>query len=569
MLTRHYFCLSLIFLFVSGISNLANASCISQNYSQITSACTKVHSRVMGATTWVKSDGSYRYTPLPQGDSFQGTWQFGMPDGFGEYTFDDGDRYVGDIKAGIFQGRGKLITYTGNVFIGEFTGGELTGKVTIKYADGANYSGDFVRGQPNGTGVLISGAGTIYKGSFLNGKKHGSGYIEYSTGGSYKGNFKNGVFSGTGVLTNNFGDVFESDEWKNGSVNGGVYIKYASGAFFKGTMLSGKKNGHGKYVWPGHGYDEGNYSDDLLNGIGKRVRFDETNNTEVAFVYEGNFINGLKDGLGHEVSTANLYTYKRLRTGLMRRTTTLIPESDDSKKLEFSGTWSNDQFQSGVIKYENGDELDVKIDNGRLDGKFTAKSKGFFDGSWDNKGAFTGTSYAMNDQGDIYIGPIVDGEKHGIGVYQPILKDLYHPANELYIGEFKNGLKRGVGYFIDLKSKRVRSCEFLPLKAPRCKKSHFLDSTLPVRDYFGFSDYLVPVLKKKIAVLDWEQRIKIGIQEWSFNTFIHLLYENAMRFQSVDLSSNHLVDRLLISMEESPFALGSDDLFLNILRAEY
>lgn len=49
--------------------------------------------------------------------------------------------------------------------------------------------------------------------------------------------------------------------------------------------------------------------------------------------------------------------------------------------------------------------------------------------------------------------------------------------------------------------------------------------------------------------------------------FFHLPYEN--RFQSVDLATDQLVDRLLTSMEESPFALRSDNLFLNILRTDY
>ena len=547
----------------------ANASCILQEYSEITSNCTKVHSQAPGATTWIKSGSSYKYSPLPTGHSYRGTWQNGQPNGFGHYLFANGDTYVGDIQAGIIHGRGKLISRVGDIFIGEFTEGELSGKVTIKYADGAHYKGHFARGQLNGTGVLVSGAGTTYSGSFFEGEKHGVGYIEYSSGGSYTGNFKNGLLHGQGILTNIVGDLYESEDWENGSINGEVSIKYASGALFTGKMANGKKNGQGRYDWPGQGYDEGNYTNDLLNGFGKRVRFKESNNTEIALVYEGNFINGRKDGLGHEVSTENLYTYKRVRTKLMRRTTTLIPENDDSKELEFSGTWQNDQFKSGVIKYENGDELDITINNGQLDGRFTAKNTGIFVGTWDNKGAFTGTSYAMNDQGDLYIGPMVDGEKHGIGTYQPFLNDLYHPANELYIGRFENGLKRGEGYFINLKSKRVRFCEFLFAEAPKCKKSHFLDSTFPIREYIGFSDYLMPELKKKIAALDWEQRIKIGVQEWSFNTFVHLLYENAMRFQSVDLSSDQLVDRLLTTMEESPFALGNDDLFLNILRADY
>jgi hypothetical protein len=64
----------------------------------------------------------------------------------GEYTWENGDRYVGSWKDMKRHGIGRLMLASGNTYEGEFRDDEMTGVGVYTWKNGAKYSGEFVNG---------------------------------------------------------------------------------------------------------------------------------------------------------------------------------------------------------------------------------------------------------------------------------------------------------------------------------------------------------------------------------------------------------------------------------------
>ena len=94
-------------------------------------------------------------------------------------TYENGDKYVGEIKTLMRHGKGVMT-----------------------FADGNVYDGDFFNDQMTGTGVFTYKNGDKYEGEFLNGERHGNGTYTWTdeTGvSSYTGGFKNNMKDGEGT----------------------------------------------------------------------------------------------------------------------------------------------------------------------------------------------------------------------------------------------------------------------------------------------------------------------------------------------------------------------------------
>ncbi len=73
------------------------------------------------------------------------------------------------------------------------------GKYT--WNDGDMYEGHWLNGQRTGKGTMTYANGDFYKGGWLNGEKHGKGEITWANGDTYKGDFFNGDLHGKGKHT--------------------------------------------------------------------------------------------------------------------------------------------------------------------------------------------------------------------------------------------------------------------------------------------------------------------------------------------------------------------------------
>ena len=68
-------------------------------------------------------------------------------DGYGTYTWADGDKYVGEFKAYAKYGQGTYTYANGDKYVGEYKDGYRSGQGTYTMADGTVYKGLFENGE--------------------------------------------------------------------------------------------------------------------------------------------------------------------------------------------------------------------------------------------------------------------------------------------------------------------------------------------------------------------------------------------------------------------------------------
>ncbi|CAB1432988.1 unnamed protein product [Pleuronectes platessa] len=113
---------------------------------------------------------------LPNGDNYQGQYEFGKRCGKGTYRFQKGARYEGDYKNNLKHGEG--IFY---------------------YPDGSKYEGSWVENMRHGHGIYTYANGDTYDGEWLSDMRHGQGIYHYQeTGSKYRGSWVNGQMESAG-----------------------------------------------------------------------------------------------------------------------------------------------------------------------------------------------------------------------------------------------------------------------------------------------------------------------------------------------------------------------------------
>ena len=108
-----------------------------------------------------------------------------VPYAYGEtINYDNGDKYVGEVRNGKPHGQGIFSFRGGQKYFGEFKDGQPHGQSTFTYPDGSKYVGDYKHGEQwNGLRYLASGKiwGTVSGGKPCEGckptaKQHSGGH---------------------------------------------------------------------------------------------------------------------------------------------------------------------------------------------------------------------------------------------------------------------------------------------------------------------------------------------------------------------------------------------------------
>ena len=194
--------------------------------------------------------------------------------------------------------------------------------------DSLIFEGQYKDGGKNGKGKIIKEGITIFEGEFLNGKRwNGNGY-------DFKGNIVYKLKNGNGFVKEYNPDnslLFEGN-YINGEKNG--YIKeynISGNLVFEGNYVDGKRNGFGKeYIqteillfpfscyciknnlnmineeYDDYLYYEGEYKTELRDEKEKENVEKEKENVEKDLVYEGEYLNGLRNGYGKEYKNGKL-----------------------------------------------------------------------------------------------------------------------------------------------------------------------------------------------------------------------------------------------------------------------
>ncbi len=191
--------------------------------------------------------------------------------------FPNGDTFEGEVRNGLFHGRGTL-TYAKGEFAkyeGDFRADMKDGSGVLTFRTGSRYEGEFREDQIEGEGVFNYRNGDKFEGEFARGAKSGAGVYSYANGNRYAGDFNNDVMDGTGVLNFANGDTYSGD-FDGGLREGtGTYI-YASGGQYSGAFRAGRRHGKGRYAYPSGGIFEGMFVDGKKAGAGIYIYSDGT-----------------------------------------------------------------------------------------------------------------------------------------------------------------------------------------------------------------------------------------------------------------------------------------------------
>ena len=261
----------------------------------------------------------YKEIMYDNGDKYIGSVIDGnvpIKSGEGIYTYINGNRYEGEFKNNMFNGRGKLFLPTlyiegnfhnniivGNckiifdnndVYEGEYINDKITGKGSMIYSNGNQYTGEFIDDEFNGIGKFTVLDKFEYEGEFKNGEIHGTGKISYKSGKTYDGMFKKNKKDGLGKMTYPNKDIYEG-LFKDDKIKEGIFT-FNNGNVYEGNFENGKFNGKGKFTVLGKYVYKGEFKDNIMHGKGKLIY-------NSGDIYKGNFINGIKNGVG-------IYKYK-------------------------------------------------------------------------------------------------------------------------------------------------------------------------------------------------------------------------------------------------------------------
>ena len=85
---------------------------------------------------------------------------------FGTYTVGNGNKYVGEFKYDMLNGKGTYTTASGIKYVGEFKDGKYNGQGTFTFANGTKYVGAWKDDAYNGQGTFTFAHGNKYVGDY-------------------------------------------------------------------------------------------------------------------------------------------------------------------------------------------------------------------------------------------------------------------------------------------------------------------------------------------------------------------------------------------------------------------
>jgi len=120
-------------------------------------------------TGCIKGDckNGYGTYTFPDGDKYVGHFKNGKQNGYGTYTFPDGIKYVGNHKDDDFSGYGTMTWPNGHKYAGNYKGSLRDGYGTYTYSDGRKYVGNFKAGEYDGYGTYTNIHGIKFSGNWV------------------------------------------------------------------------------------------------------------------------------------------------------------------------------------------------------------------------------------------------------------------------------------------------------------------------------------------------------------------------------------------------------------------
>lgn len=105
-----------------------------------------------------------------------------IPQKWGEFKWDNGDKYKGQWKNGNLHGQGTYYYHNGDKYVGNWIDNKREGYGVIYFADGHQYVGSWKDNMPNGNGIFTWNSGVKFIGTWQNGNPYGKGTFVYLDG---------------------------------------------------------------------------------------------------------------------------------------------------------------------------------------------------------------------------------------------------------------------------------------------------------------------------------------------------------------------------------------------------
>ncbi|XP_058152271.1 radial spoke head 1 homolog [Dasypus novemcinctus] len=112
---------------------------------------------------------------LPNGDTYEGSYEYGKRHGQGTYKFKNGARYIGEYVRNKKHGHGTFIYPDGSRYEGEWADDQRHGQGVYYYVNNDTYTGEWYAHQRHGQGTYFyAETGSKYVGSWVHGQQEGA-----------------------------------------------------------------------------------------------------------------------------------------------------------------------------------------------------------------------------------------------------------------------------------------------------------------------------------------------------------------------------------------------------------
>jgi hypothetical protein len=316
---------------------------------------------------------------------YVGNWKEDKQDGYGSYTFSNGDKYAGNYINHKRSGFGTYNFSNGAKYIGEWANNQFEGQGTYYYADGTIKSGIWSKDEyvgpstdnhadegktgcvsgncSDGYGKYIWSSGEKYEGYWRSDKRNGQGTNYYASGAKATGEWKDDKLHGLATFTykssSNF-DKYIGNYYEN-HLEGKGTLHYKNKDRYEGFFKNDLFNGEGTYYYADGTIKSGVWKDDEY--IGKSENnlgciSGDCNNGYGTYIFEGgekyigSWVQGTYNGQGtFYLSNGDKYIGE-FDNGTYEGQGTYIFASDGRK---YVGHWNKGKFNgSGTMYYANG-----------------------------------------------------------------------------------------------------------------------------------------------------------------------------------------------------------------------
>ncbi len=326
------------------------------------------------------------------GDSYDGKWKQGAPNGVGTMIYANGDCYVGSWMLGDISGNGIMTYVSGAIYDGEWRDNQYEGHGAMTYPNGDSYDGTWIKSKRAGQGRMVYKNGDIYEGTWDNINNQDQGVMTYANGDRFEGERKNGeLTSGTMAYSN--GDKY-SGEWSDGLPKNGS-MTYVNGDYFKGEWRDSQLyNGDGKVTTTSYSFNGEWRNGKVYSGKGVMNTPD--------CIFEGEWLDGnLYNGHGKATIDDNFYDGEWYQGCFTGKCTLKFDSSNNL--LEFKGEKRPDKTYQGVAKYKDNLIYEGSLDDemqrtGSAKLKYDGARKSELIGEWDGEKCLKGNGWYKIEQ---------------------------------------------------------------------------------------------------------------------------------------------------------------------------